>query len=374
MIYLDNGATSMPKPRSVVDSVTWAMKNLASPSRGSSRMAKNAEDVLYRLRQEAGEMFHCPMEHVVLTTSATHGLNIAMKSMVRPGQRVVVSCMEHNAVVRPLHALGVDLQIARAELFDSEGLVESFDKLLTKDTALCVMTHVSNVFGWILPVEQVAALCRRRGIPFILDASQSAGMLEVDMEKLGAAFVAMPGHKGLLGPQGTGLLLCQEWSVPLLEGGTGSQSKLLEMPEFLPDRLEAGTHNMPGAAGLLAGIRYVKKRGIHNIHRHEVILKELAAKELETIRDLKVFVAGNQTGVLSVLPLHHDPVVIGEKLSEKYQIALRSGLHCAPFAHEAAETLGTGTIRISFGPFNTREDCKYLLRAFKKELQNMKES
>ena len=374
MIYLDNGATSMPKPRSVVDSVTWAMKNLASPSRGSSKMAKNAEDVLYHLRQEAGEMFHCPMEHVILTTSATHGLNIAIKSMVRKGQRVVVSCMEHNAVVRPLHALGVDLQIARAELFDSEGLVESFDKLLTKDTALCVITHVSNVFGWILPVEQVAALCRKRGIPFILDASQSAGMQEVNMEKLGAAFVAMPGHKGLLGPQGTGLLLCREWSVPLLEGGTGSQSKLLEMPEFLPDRLEAGTHNMPGAAGLLAGIRYVKTRGIRNIHRHEVMLKELTAKELGNIRDLKVFAAGNQTGVLSVLPLSCDPVMLGEALAEKHQIALRSGLHCAPFAHEAAGTLETGTIRISFGPFNTGEDCKYLLRAFKKELQNVKES
>lgn len=372
MIYLDNGATSMPKPRSVVDSVTWAMKNLASPSRGSSRMAKNAEGVLYHLRQEAEELFHCPMENVVLTTSATHGLNIAIKSMVKKGQRVVISCMEHNAVVRPLHALGADVKVAKAELFDSEGLLHSFRQLLTKDTALCVMTHVSNVFGWILPVEEVAELCRKRGIPFILDASQSAGMLEVDMEKLGAEFVALPGHKGLLGPQGTGLLLCRQWADPVLEGGTGSLSKQYEMPDFLPDRLEAGTHNMPGAAGLLAGIRYVKKRGIGNIRRHERELKELAVNELQHIPQLKVFTGERQTGVLSILPEMQDPVIFGEDISERYQIALRSGLHCAPLAHEAAGTLETGTIRISFGPFNTREEVYFLVKALRKELRNVK--
>lgn len=372
MIYLDNGATSMPKPETVVRSVTWAMKNLSSPSRGSSSMSRKAEDVLYRLRKEAGEMFGCPMEHVVLTTSATHGLNIAIKSLVRPGQRVVISCMEHNAVVRPLHGLGVDLQIAKADLFDSEGLIKSFDKLLNRDTALCVMTHVSNVFGWILPVEAVAELCRKRGIPFILDASQSAGILDVDMESLGASFVAMPGHKGLLGPQGTGLLLCREWAEPILEGGTGSLSKELQMPDFLPDRLEAGTHNMPGAAGLLAGLQYLKQRGIHNIHRHEMLMKEMAVRELENIQNLKVFSHEKQTGVLSLLPLDRDPVVFGEQISEQYNIALRAGLHCAPVAHSAAGTLETGTIRISFGPFNSREDVRFLARILRKELRNVK--
>lgn len=374
MIYLDNGATSMPKPGSVVNAVTWAMKKLSSPGRGSSAMSRKAEDVLYQLRKEAGELFQCHMENIVLTTSATHGLNIAIKSLVRSGQRVVISCMEHNAVVRPLHALGVDLQIAKAELFDSEGLIKSFDKLLTSDTALCVMTHVSNVFGWILPVEEVAELCRKRGIPFILDASQSAGTLDVSMEKLGAEFLAMPGHKGLLGPQGTGLLLCKEWAAPILEGGTGSLSKQLEMPDFLPDRLEAGTHNMPGAAGLLAGIRYVKQKGLHHIHRHEVMLKNMAVRELLGIKNLKVFSRDNQTGVLSFLPLDRDPVVFGEKIAEKYNIALRAGLHCAPVAHSAAGTLETGTIRISFGPFNTREDVHFLAVALKRELQNVKKS
>lgn len=372
MIYLDNGATSMPKPACVTESVTWAMRNLASPSRGSSSMSRRAENILYSLRQEAGEMFGCPMEHVVLTTSATHGLNIAIKTMVRPGQRVVISCMEHNAVVRPLHALGVDLQVAKAPLFDDEELLRQFQELLTEDTALCVMTHVSNVFGWILPVEQVAELCRKRGIPFVLDASQSAGVLPVNMDALGAAFVAMPGHKGLLGPAGTGLLLCREWASPLFEGGTGSLSRLPDMPEFLPDRLEAGTHNMPGAAGLLSGIRYVKRRGLSNILRHERELKDLAARNLTRVENLKVFHSENQTGVLSVLPLDRDPVAFGEGISERYDIALRSGLHCAPVAHEAAGTLETGTVRISFGPQNTRQETMVLVNALRKELGNVK--
>ena len=374
MIYLDNGATSMPKPRGVVNAVTWAMRNLASPGRGSSELSKNAEDVLYELRQEAGELFCCPMERVVLTTSATHGLNIAIKSLVHPGQRVVVSCMEHNAVMRPLYALKANLQIAKADLFDSEGLLNSFDRLLTKDTVLCVMTHVSNVFGWILPVEDVAALCQKRGIPFVLDASQSAGVLDVDMEKLGAGFVAVPGHKGLLGPQGTGLLMCGQLAEPLLEGGTGSLSKQLQMPDFLPDRLEAGTHNMPGAAGLLAGLRYVKRVGLNNIHRHEVMLKNITVSGLRDVPDLKLFSHKNQTGVLSFLPVTMDPVVFGAHISERYNVALRSGLHCAPIAHSTAGTLEFGTIRISFGPFNTGEEARSLVNILRKEIGNVKKS
>lgn len=372
MIYFDNAATSMPKPQSVVNSVTWAMKNLSSPGRGSSQMSRKAEDVMYALREEAGEMFGCPMEHVVLTTSATHGLNIAIKSLARPGKRVVISCMEHNAVVRPLHAMGVDLRIAEAPLFDSEALVRSFDGLLTKDTCLCVMTHVSNVFGWVLPVHEVAELCRQRGIPFVLDASQSAGTLSVDMEELGAAFIAMPGHKGLLGPSGTGLLLCRDGGETLLEGGTGSQSRLLTMPEFLPDRLEAGTHNMPGAAGLLSGIRYVKSRGIEQIHRDEVRLKDYAAKQISGIGNIRCFDGENQAGVLSILTLDRDPVSFCQEFTEKYPVALRAGLHCAPVAHSAAGTIDTGTIRVSFGPMNRRQEVDRFVTMLRKEMSIVK--
>lgn len=373
MIYLDNAATTMPKPPVVVKCTALALSTLSSPGRGSGSMSKRAEEVLYRLRNEAGELFSWDPRKVVLTTSATHGLNIAFRSLVKPGDRVVTSCMEHNAVMRPLHALGANIQIATARLFDDETLVGEFDRLLTKDTSLCVMTHVSNVFGWILPVYRVAELCQKRGIPFVLDASQSAGVLDVDGEKLHPAFIAMPGHKGLLGPSGTGLLLAGERTAPILFGGTGSRSKELQMPDSLPDRLEAGTHNMPGAAGLLAGIRYVRKNR-ERINSREQELKELLIRGMIKLDGVKCFWGENQAGVISFLPEHGDPVSLAEALSEKYDIALRAGLHCAPEAHLAAGTLETGTVRVSFGPFNRQEHVSMLLHALRAELRNDKDS
>ena len=235
MIYLDNGATSLPKPKSVERGMVWALNHLPSPGRGSSSGADAAAELLFSLRMEAAAQFRCQPEQVVLTTSCTHGLNIAIKSLAGRGDRVVVSCMEHNAVMRPLYAIGADVHVAGRKLFDSHQLLEDLERLLTPDTKLCVMTHVSNVFGWRLPIEEAAELCKKRGIPFVLDAAQSAGCLYINMEELGAAFIAMPGHKGLLGPQGTGLLLCGSDTKTLMEGGTGSISRQMEMPEFLPD-------------------------------------------------------------------------------------------------------------------------------------------
>jgi selenocysteine lyase/cysteine desulfurase len=225
------------------------------------------------------------------------------------------------------------------------------------------MTHVSNVFGWILPVEEVAALCHQRGIPFVLDASQSAGTLPVELKKLNAAFIAFPGHKGLLGPQGTGLLLCGHEAKTLLEGGTGSVSREKEMPDFLPDRLEPGTHNMPGAAGLLAGLRYVRGRGLPKIAQEEMALKDYGAGLLEEIPGVQVFRGTPQTGVLSFRPGTKDCVVFCEKLSKEWDIALRAGLHCAPLAHETAGTLETGTIRVSVGPMSKKSELKRLAGA-----------
>lgn len=363
MIYLDNGATSMPKPRTVIDSVTGALKNYASPGRGSSKASEGAEEMLFALRNEAGEMFGCPADRVVLTTSATHGLNIAIKSLAGRGSRVVVSGMEHNAVMRPLRAIGAEVEIARGALFDRQRLLNELDEKLRRGTDLCVMNHVSNVFGWVQPVEEAAQMCRDRGIPFILDASQSAGTLPIHMEKLGAAFVAMPGHKGLLGPSGTGLLLCGWDAKTLIEGGTGSLSRELDMPDFLPDRLEPGTHNIPGGAGLLAGIRSVRRRGIDRILCHEQRLGRLAAKLLEEIPGVRVFTGEDQTGVLSFQPGDQDCVLFAEALAKKWDIALRAGLHCAPVAHETAGTLEAGTIRVSPGPFSTEKDIRTLARA-----------
>ena len=205
-------------------------------------------------------------ERVIFTSNATHALNLAIKTLVHPGDRVVISGYEHNAVTRPLVALGAETLVAQAPLFRPEVLLRQMEEAITGRTAAVVCTHVSNVFGYVLPVYEIAAICRERGVPFVLDASQSAGVIPISCKELGADFVAMPGHKGLYGPQGTGLLLCAREDVnTLLEGGTGSASALPGMPEVLPDRLEAGTHNMPGIAGLLEGLRFVKRTGIGRI-------------------------------------------------------------------------------------------------------------
>ena len=252
MIYLDSAATTLQKPPEVARASAWAIGHLASPGRGGHRPAMAAADAAFACREEAAALFDVPEpERVVFTFNATHGLNLAIKSLVRPGDTVVVSGYEHNAVTRPLRAIpGVTVRVADSPLFDRAAALEAFRRALTPEVRAAVCTHVSNVFGFILPIEDIAALCRSRGIPLIVDASQSAGCLPISLRQLGAAFIAMPGHKGLYGPQGTGLLLCGGAAEPLLEGGTGSVSLRQEMPDFLPDRLEAGTHNIAGIAGL----------------------------------------------------------------------------------------------------------------------------
>ena len=255
MIYFDAGATTLQKPERVRRAMYRAAAAMSSPGRGSYPATRLAEETDFRCRSLAAALFDVEDPAcVVFTSSATHGLNIAIKTLVKPGCRVVISGYEHNAVTRPLHGIpNVELTVIDAPLFRPESMLAEFEQALDAGADAVICTHVSNVFGYRLPVEGIAALCRRRGVPFVLDASQSAGMLPVSMRELGAAFIAMPGHKGLYGPQGTGLLLCGHEAQPLLEGGTGSQSLLQHMPQELPDRLEAGTHNMPGIAGLLEG-------------------------------------------------------------------------------------------------------------------------
>lgn len=368
MIYLDSAATTLQKPAGVAQASAWAINRLASPGRGGHRPAMAAADTAFACREAASRLFHVDgAEKVVFTFNATHGLNIAIKSLARPGSRVVVSGYEHNAVTRPLEALGAKIAVAAAPLFDSKAVTDAFDRLVVPGTDAVVCSHVSNVFGFIQPVEEIAAICRSRGVPFIVDASQSAGVLPLDMEALGAAFVAMPGHKGLYGPQGTGALLCREdvLTRPLLEGGTGSQSIQQRMPDFLPDRLEAGTLNMPGIAGLLAGIRYVRRGGLEKILAHEKHLTQMAVQGLETLPGLRLFVSPglrNQTGVLSLTAEGVDVENMGSALAER-GIAVRAGIHCAPYAHRTVGTLDTGTVRISFSDFNTPEEVARLLRA-----------
>ena len=359
MIYLGYGATSFHKPPAVYRAAEKAMRTCANPGRGGYGAAMEAAKTVFDCRVAAAELFSCQPAQVVLTTSCTHGLNIAIRSLVQPGDTVVVTGFEHNAVTRPLHALGANLRVAGRKLFDWDDTLEGFEKAL-KGADAAVFTHVSNVFGYILPVGEMAALCRRRGVPFILDAAQSAGTLPVSLKELGAEFIAMPGHKGLLGLPGTGILLCARKGEPLLYGGTGTQSVLQEMPDELPERLEAGTLNVPGYAALTQGLKYLKRVGTDSVFHHEQQSLRHCVRGLVQ-QGFRVFAGVHQAATVSFLP-GQDCEEAAEVLARQ-GIAVRAGLHCAPLAHESAGTLETGTVRVSLGFDTTKAQIDAFLRA-----------
>ena len=363
MIYLDNGATSFHKPVQVRRAMLDAMIRCANPGRGGYRAAMEAANEVFRCRETAGRMFGCTPEQVVFTSNCTHGLNIAIRTLVKPGANVVISGFEHNAVTRTLYGLGAVVHTAGRKLFDWDDTLREFDAALNTRPDAAVFTHVSNVFGYILPVAEMAGMCRARGIPFVVDAAQSAGCLLVSLEALGADFIAMPGHKGLLGPQGTGLLLCGREPEPLLTGGTGSESVRQEMPEFTPDRAEAGTLNVPGIAGLRAGMEYVEQVGTDRILSRESQCARRCAEELEKL-GMQVFYGAHQAGTVSFRP-GMDCEAAAQILSRR-GIAVRAGLHCAPLAHESAGTLETGTVRVSFGHDASPRQLRMLAEAASK--------
>lgn len=346
MIYLDNGATSFRKPLAVSKAMAAAMATCANPGRGGYPEAMAADRQIFRCRERAAELFDCLPEQVVFTSNCTHGLNMAIRTLVKPRAKVVISGFEHNAVTRPLHLLGARSMVAGRKLFDQADTLSRFEDALKAGVDAAVFTHVSNVFGYILPVEEMAALCRKYGVPFIVDAAQSAGSLPVKLGAWQADFVAMPGHKGLLGPQGTGLLLCGRLPEPLLAGGTGSESINQNMPDFLPDRGEAGTMNVPGIAGLEAGLCYLSHVGVENIGRREAKEAQCCAAGLRK-QGFQVYSGPNQSGTVSFVP-DGDCEQTAQFLAQR-GIAVRAGFHCAPLAHESAGTLETGTVRVSFG-------------------------
>ncbi len=365
VIYFDNAATTLQKPPAVYFAVQRAMRTHASVGRGGHAAAELAAQTVFSCREEAAALFDARPEQVVFTMNATHALNLAIGSLVKSGARVVISGFEHNAVVRPLFARGAELLVAGRRLFDSDDLLTSFESFLKTAPDAAVCTHVSNVFGYILPVEQIAALCRAYAVPLIIDASQSAGTIPLSLHATGAAFIAMPGHKGLLGPQGTGILLCAAETTPLILGGTGSNSELAEMPDFLPDRLEAGTHNVCGVAGLLAGLRFVRRQTPSAILRHEQRLSALLRSGLREIPSICPFFGTPQSGVVSFTVRDVDCEEAARRLARE-GIAVRAGLHCAPMAHRSAGTFENGTVRVSFSPFNTAEEMRRFLRVSKK--------
>ncbi|MDO4815410.1 MAG: aminotransferase class V-fold PLP-dependent enzyme [Bacillota bacterium] len=373
MIYLDSAATSFLKPPSVERAMVRAMHTMASPGRGSYTQAMRASNMMYECRELAGELFNFEnTERIVFTSNATHSLNIAIRTMARSGDKVVISGYEHNSVTRVLQDIGARVIVAEAPLFDSEAAIKSFESRLD-GAKLVVCNHISNVFGFVQPIYGISELCQRKNIPLIVDASQSAGVCEIDTARLKAAFIAMPGHKGLLGPQGTGILLCGDEPVPILFGGTGSDSIVQTMPDYLPDLLEAGTHNIPGIAGLSEGIRFVLKETPAKIGEYERYLCRRTAERLKNIDELEIFSTelACQTGVLSVRHTVLDSENLCEKLGKR-GIACRCGLHCAPIAHKTAGTIDTGTLRISFSPFNSEKEVLTAVNALEKIIVHKK--
>lgn len=368
MVYLDNAATTLIKPAAVSESTANAIKHLASPGRGGHSASMEAANKLYDCRENASKLFNVDLaEKIIFTSNATHALNIAISTFLKPGIRVVVSGYEHNAVMRPLFAAKARVRIASSPLFNRKKTLEAFKREIRNGADLVICTHVSNVFGFVLPIKEIGQLCRANRIPFIIDASQSAGSEKIDFSALGAEFIAMPGHKGLYGPQGTGILLCKNTGKPILYGGTGSASAKMEMPPFLPDRLEAGTHNMPGICGLSEGIRFVQKVKTEEIKSHEKELINLTYERLSKVSGIKLYYSENsneQSGLISFNLQELSSEETAEKLGE-LEIAVRGGLHCSPTAHKTVGTYPKGTVRVSVSAFNTDSDIFALEDALK---------
>ena len=362
MIYLDSGATTLQKPDQVAKAVQKAMECCANPGRGGHHPAREAERIVYGCREEAAELFGLDRpERVVFTQNATHSLNLAVKSILHEGGHAVITGYEHNSVVRPLEAMkeqGVCYTAVSSRLFDPADMARQMEQAIRPDTRCMIVCHMSNVFGSIAPLEELDRICLRHNLPMIVDASQSAGVLPLSAERYAsAAFFCMPGHKGLYGPQGTGLLICCKDNklYTLLEGGTGSQSLEEKQPDFLPDMMESGTLNVPGIAGLWEGLKFIRRQGQGELLRWEQELVGELVQRLEGERAIRLFSGGDrQGGVLSAV-LSMPSEEAAEKLASQ-GICVRAGLHCAPLAHRTAGTLPDGTVRLSVSAFNTRKE------------------
>jgi len=378
-IYLDNASTTFPKPEAVPQAVYEYMTNQGcNINRGCYDGAYDVEELVFETRQMLVDLFNGgDCKNVVFTKNVTESLNVILKGFLKPGDHVLVSSMEHNAMMRPIRQLekaGVEFDRIPC---DSQGnlKLETLESLVKPNTKAIAMMHASNVCGTVLPIEEVGAFAQAHGLKFIVDCAQTAGVMEIDMEKMHIDALAFTGHKGLLGPQGIGGFILKEEMIPLIEpllsGGTGSISHTEEIPDFMPDRFEPGTMNLPGIIGLHAGLEWLRETGIDNIRSHELALTERFLKNLEPLENeglIKIIGrrdVENRTGVVSIQTLTKELSQAAFELDADFGIMTRVGLHCAPSAHQTIGTYPTGTIRFSFGWFNTVEQADAAISALK---------
>ena len=377
-IYLDNASTTFPKPKAVPEAMYHYMTRSGSNiNRGCYDRAYAVEELVYETRQMLCSLFggeDC--RNVAFTKNVTESLNVILKGLLKPGDHVLVSSMEHNAVMRPLVQLekqGISFSRIPCRR-DGSLILEEMAPLVKKETRAVVMTHASNVCGTMMPYEQVGAFCRECGLLFIADTAQTAGVWPLDMERMKIDALAFTGHKGLLGPQGIGGFLLSEKLLPQMEsliaGGTGSISHTEVMPDFMPDRFEAGTMNLPGIVGLHAGLGWIRETGLEQIRSHELALTRQFLEGLKSMDpyEKRLRIVGKKdtegrTGVVSVQTVRRELAQTAYELDVQYGIMTRVGLHCAPSAHQTLGTFPTGTIRFSFGWWNTREEAALALQA-----------
>ena len=374
-IYLDNAATTFPKPQEVYTSMMNYMMNIGTnPGRGVSTASLAGNRVVLNCRYAIMDFFHFDkVENVIFTPNITTSLNTLIKSSVRKGWHVITSSMDHNATLRPLNSLSekgiIELDIIPCS---KEGFIniDDFINTIKPNTKLVVLSHASNIIGSIQPLEAIGKICRNKKIYFIIDAAQTAGVLPIDFYKLNCNALAFTGHKSLLGPQGTGGFLIDdklnEQCTSFIEGGTGSLSSSIIQPDFLPDKFESGTLNTPGIAGLLEGINFINKQGIDSIRENEEYLCKNFIDRLLNIPSIDVYGSkfkSKRTATISINSTKIDNSELGFILDSEYGITTRTGLHCAPFAHKTIGTYPTGTLRFGIGPFNDIKDINYTLNA-----------
>ena len=371
MIYLDNAATTGRKPTGVIKAVGGALRELsANPGRSGHTASLKTADAVYTVREKTAELFGASgAENVVFTLNCTHSINCVIKGVLKAGEHAVTSSLEHNSVMRPLIKQQIPFDTAYVSLTDDRATLRDFEKKIRPETKLVICTGASNVLGKTLPITEIGALCRDRGVLFAVDAAQIAGVIPINMRQMNIDFLCIAPHKGLYAPMGIGVLICEKpIENTIIEGGTGTNSAELVQPDFLPERLESGTVNVPAIMGVSAGIDYVKQIGINNIYSHEMKLIRYLYRELSKIERVQLYTP-EPTDVMYAPVLSFN--VYGKTSTEVSQylsdngIAVRGGLHCAPFAHRQIGTLDSGAVRVSVAAFNTPSEIGSLIKAIK---------